>query len=269
VAGHRRFYACKSLRWKAIPALVKDLSDKDAFEIQLVENLQRNTLDPIEEAEAFKIYVRDYGWGGVTHLANAIMKSEQYVSGRLQLLKLPQSVIEKVKSGELKVSHAVELLGLEYKSREKIAKNIVSKNISIKDIRRYKYQLLTATTNEEEHKPYTNGDVNSNDSTLLSFYNSRDQDQLLLHHKIVFLKKVQLSFKASLARTDSLIHEYEESIAPKTERTGFNDNHHEADMDGDVDYIPKMLMQFRLSIHSMLDETIRSSSKLIREESNL
>jgi ParB family transcriptional regulator, chromosome partitioning protein len=278
VAGHRRFYACKSLRWKAIPAMVKDLSDKDAFEIQLVENLQRNTLDPIEEAEAFKIYVTDYGWGGVTHLANTIMKSEQYVSGRLQLLKLPQSVIEKVKSGELKASHAVELLGLEYKSRETVAENVVSKNLSIKDIRRYKYQLLTAkdkeivqytTTNEEEHKPYVNSDVDPNDSTLLSLYNSRDQDQMLLHHKIVFLKKVQLSFKASLSRTDSLIHEYEESIAPKTERTGFNDNHHEADMNDYVDYIPKMLMQFRLGIHSMLDETIRSSSKLIREESNL
>lgn len=91
---------------------------------------------------------------------------------------------------------------------------------------------------------------------------------MLLHHKIVFLK-IQLSFKASLSRTDSLIHEYEESIDPKTERTGFNDNHHEADMNGYVDYIPKMLMQFRLGIHSMLDETIRSSSKLIREKSNL
>jgi hypothetical protein len=67
--------------------------------------------------------------------------------------------------------------------------------------------------------------------TLLSFYDSRDQDQMLLHHKIVFLKKVQLSFKASLSRTDSLIHKYEESIDPKTERTSFNDNHHEADME--------------------------------------
>jgi ParB family chromosome partitioning protein len=278
VAGHRRFFACKSLRWKSIPAMVKDLSDKDAFEIQLVENLQRNTLDPIEEAEAFKLYVKDYGWGGVTHLANTIMKSEQYVSSRLQLLKLPQNAIEKVRSGDLKVSHAVELIGLEYKTRGTMADNIVSKNLSIKDIRRYKYQLFTpkeneimqhTTNNEEKHKPCINNDLDPNDDTLPSFYNDRDQDQMLLHHEIVFLKKVQLSFKTSLSRTDSLIHEYEESIAPKIKRTGFNDNHQEADMNGNGDYIPKMLMQFRLGIHSMLDETIRLSSALIRNESTL
>jgi ParB family transcriptional regulator, chromosome partitioning protein len=102
VAGHRRFYACKSLHWKVITAMVKDLSDKDAFEIQLVENVHRNTLDPIEEAQAFKRYVIDYGWGGVTHLANAIMKSEQYVSSRLQLLKL-QNVMDRINNFQIAI----------------------------------------------------------------------------------------------------------------------------------------------------------------------
>jgi ParB family chromosome partitioning protein len=275
VAGHRRFYAIKSLRWKVIPAMVKDLSDRDAFEIQLVENIQRNTMDPIEEAQAFKIYVTDHGWGGITHLANAIMKSEQYVSGRLQLLKLPQDVIDKVKSGELKVSHAVELLGIEHNSREIIAENIVSKNLSIKEIRRYKHQLPTAKDKEtvqytdmkEEHELYINNELNPNNDFLFPFDDSRYYEHKLSRYKIVFLKKVQLSLKASLSRTDSLIHEYEESIAPKIERSGFNTNHNEAGMNGHGDYIRRMLMQFRLGIHSMLDETIRSSSDLIKDES--
>jgi hypothetical protein len=64
-----------------------------------------------------------------------------------------------------------------------------------------------------------------------------------------------------------LIHEFEESIAPKIERAGFKKCHNEAGMNGYGDYIPKMLMQFRRGIHSMLDETIRSSSKLIKEGS--
>ena len=144
VAGHRRFQACKILRWKTIPAMVKDVSDKDAFEIQLVENIQRKTLDPIEEAQAFKLYVRDYGWGGITYLAETIMKSEQYVSSRIQLLKLPQNVIDKVKSGELKVSHAFELLGLEGKSLENMSEDIINKDMSVKDIRRHKHQLAFA-----------------------------------------------------------------------------------------------------------------------------
>src|ERR687898_1395444 len=148
VAGHRRFQACKILRWKTIPAMVKDVSDKDAFEIQLVENIQRKTLDPIEEAQAFKLYVRDYGWGGITYLAETIMKSEQYVSSRIQLLKLPQNVIDKVKSGELKVSHAFELLSLEGKSLENMSDDIINKNMSVKDIRRHKHQLAFAKDKE-------------------------------------------------------------------------------------------------------------------------
>jgi ParB family transcriptional regulator, chromosome partitioning protein len=247
--------------------MVKDLSDKDAFEIQLVENVHRNTLDPIEEAQAFKRYVIDYGWGGVTHLADAIMKSEQYVSSRLQLLKLPQNVMDRLKSGELKVSHAIELLGLEPTSHEAMAENIISKNISIKEIRRYKHQQLFLPEAKEtvefhnaqaEHTVY---DKNcSNDDLFFTNNDSKHYYYILelLEHKIAFLRKVQLSLKASLSRADSLIHEYEELMPQEMENNGGYDQK-----------IPEMLMRFRRDIHSMLDETIRLSSQIDKEESSL
>ena len=293
VAGHRRFQACKILRWKTIPAMVKDVSDKDAFEIQLVENIQRKTLDPIEEAQAFKLYVRDYGWGGITYLAETIMKSEQYVSSRIQLLKLPQNVIDKVKSGELKVSHAFELLSLEGKSLENMSDDIISKNMSVKDIRRHKHQLAfakdkglventavvekkakmeieTETETETENTMYNRDDY-SNDGFLFPTNSEKDHIHERLHHKLMFLKKVQLSLKASLSRADSLIHEYEESYATEIKVTSSQSSVHlETEMYGDSDNsddISKMLMRFRLGIHSMLDETIRSTSKLAKEES--
>ena len=208
VAGHRRFQACKLLRWKTIPAMVKDVSDKDAFEIQLVENIQRKTLDPIEEAQAFKLYVSDYGWGGVTYLAETIMKSEQYVSSRIQLLKLPQNVIDKVKSGELKVSHAFELLGLEGRSLENISDDIINKNMSVKEIRRYKHQLAFAKEKENventaavkarakmemetgtktENITYERDDY-SNDGFLFPTNSEKDHTHERLHHKLMFLK---------------------------------------------------------------------------------
>ena len=289
VAGHRRFQACKLLRWKTIPAMVKDVSDKDAFEIQLVENIQRRTLDPIEEAHAFKLYVRDYGWGGVTYLAETIMKSEQYVSSRIQLLKLPQNVMDKVKSGELKVSHAFELLGIEGKSLENMSDDIINKNMSVKDIRRHKHQLALAKDREtventtaaletkakmemeiETKKVNTMYDKDdySNDGFLFPTNSEKDNIHERLHHKLMFLKKVQLSLKASLSRADSLIHEYEESVATETKVTSSQNNVHlKTEMYGDSDDISKMLMRFRLGIHSMLDETIRSTSKLTKEES--
>jgi ParB family transcriptional regulator, chromosome partitioning protein len=279
VAGHRRFQACKILRWKTIPAMVKDVSDKDAFEIQLVENIQRKTLDPIEEAQAFKLYVRDYGWGGITYLAETIMKSEQYVSSRIQLLKLPQNVIDKVKSGELKVSHAFELLGLEGKSLENMSDDIINKNMSVKDIRRHKHQLAfakdkgpvenTAAVEKKatENKMYNRDDY-PNDGFLFPTNSEKDHIHERLHHKLMFLKKVQLSLKASLSRADSLIHEYEELDSPEIKATSSQSSLYlETNMYGDSDDISKMLMRFRLGIHSMLDETIRSTSKLAKEES--
>src|ERR687898_139398 len=288
VAGHRRFQACKLLRWKTIPAMVKDVSDKDAFEIQLVENIQRKTLDPIEEAHAFRLYVRDYGWGGVTYLAETIMKSEQYVSSRIQLLKLPQNVIDKVKSDELKVSHAFELLSLEGESLENMSDDIINKNMSVKDIRRHKHQLAfvkdkgsvenTAAVEkrakmemeivrETENTMY-NRDNYPNDGFLFPTNSEKDHIHERLHYKLMFLKKVQLSLKASLSRADSLIHEYEELDSPEIKATSSQSSLYlETNMYGDSDDISKMLMRFRLGIHSMLDETIRSTSKLAKEES--
>src|ERR687897_116712 len=289
VAGHRRFQACKILRWKSIPAMVKDVSDKDAFEIQLVENIQRRTLDPIEEAQAFKLYVRDYGWGGITYLAETIMKSEQYVSSRIQLLKLSQNVIDKVKSGELKVSHAFELLGLEGKSLENMSDDIINKNMSVKDIRRHKHQLAFAKdkgsventaavekrakmemgtgTGTGTGNTMYNRDDYPNDGFLFPTNSEKDHIHERLHYKLMFLKKVQLSLKASLSRADSLIHEYEELDSPENKAGSQSSLYLETEMYGGRDDISKMLMNFRLGIHSMLDETIRSTSKLAKEES--
>ena len=288
VAGHRRFQACKILRWKTIPAMVKDVSDKDAFEIQLVENIQRKTLDPIEEAQAFNVYITDYGWGGVSYLAETIMKSEQYVSSRIQLLKLPQNVIDKVKSSELKVSHAFELLSLEGKSLENMSDDIINKNMSVKDIRRHKHELAFAKDKESvvntaavETKAKMEIDTETktvntmydrdnypNDGFLFPTNSEKDHIHERLHHKLMFLKKVQLSLKASLSRADSLIHEYEELDSPEINTTSSQSSLYlETNMYGDSDDISKMLMRFRLGIHSMLDETIRSASKLAKEES--
>ena len=64
VAGHRRYEAFTQLGLKEIPCSIRNLSDKEAFEIALMENIQRETMKPLEEAQAFKRYVVDYGWGG-------------------------------------------------------------------------------------------------------------------------------------------------------------------------------------------------------------
>ena len=138
VAGHRRFHACKSLRWRHIPCKIREMSDKQAYEIQLTENIQRKTMEPIEEAEAFRRYVIDFGWGGVSELAKKIGMSEVYVSHRIQLLKLPDDIKEQIFNNRLNVSQALELTNLPFDSRTEIMNHVVNNNLTVRQIREVK-----------------------------------------------------------------------------------------------------------------------------------
>ena len=148
VAGHRRYQACKSLRWRFIPCKIREMTNKQAFEIQLSENIQRKSMDPIEEAEAFRRYVIDFGWGGVSDLAKKIGKSEEYVSHRIQLLKLSEEIKKKIASNRLNVSKAIEISTIPIEKQSQIVGEIIENNLSVKRIRELK-MILRDNINEE------------------------------------------------------------------------------------------------------------------------
>jgi ParB family transcriptional regulator, chromosome partitioning protein len=137
IAGNRRYAACKALGWRKIPCHIIEVdNDREAFEISLIENIQRRTLNPIEEAHAFKAYVSDFGWGGVSDLANKIGKSPSYVDRRLQLLKLPLDVLEKIDCSLLNIAAAEELIPIHNESKQSKLGDLISrKRLSIKNIR--------------------------------------------------------------------------------------------------------------------------------------
>lgn len=234
VAGHRRFEACKFLRWKAIPARVRELTEKEAFEIQLIENIQRKTMNPIEEAEAFSKYVLDYGWGGASQLARIITKSEQYVSGRIQLLKLPKELMNEVLQNRLKASHAVEIVNLNEDEQRLITDSVISENLSVQEIRDITRHSRKRSEEIKEPPSYSLLDNNKADATHVSIMG-----------QIRLLKKTQLYLKISLARLDHLIHEANEKL-------DFEDRNG----------IVEVLMQFRLKIHSMIGKNMEIIAKL-------
>ena len=180
VAGHRRFSACKSMRWRFIPCRIRDLSDKQAYEIQLTENIQRKSMDPIEEAEAYQKYVNEYGWGGVSYLGKKIGKSEEYVSHRMQLLKLPDNVREKLVHNDLSVSQALELTNVATSMKSEFADEVVSNKLTVKQIRVMKKK---ANAEPDPYKPV----LNSNSKSLS------------------LVKKSNLALKITLSRIDDLI----------------------------------------------------------------
>ena len=187
VAGHRRFAACKSLHWRFIPCKIREFSDKHAYEIQLTENLQRKTMDPIEEAEAYQKYVEDFGWGGVSDLGRMIGKSEEYVSHRIQLLRLPEDIKEKVTSSDLSISQALEITSADPSIKTELVDNIVNNHLTVRQIRQVKHQL-------KSQEDYADSDAKSRD--------------------IQIIQKDILALKIVLSRMDDLIEDTHKA-APK------------------------------------------------------
>lgn len=136
VGGNRRLAACRKLGMRKILCHILTLDDKAAFEASLIENLQHETLNPIEEAEAFKGYVEDYGYGGETELAEKIGKSEQYVSARIRILSLPPEIVHKISELVITPSHAIELIGLDCSQQRLVSDLITRKHISTREVRK-------------------------------------------------------------------------------------------------------------------------------------
>ena len=181
VAGHRRFSACRSLRWRFIQCKIRDLSDKHAYEIQLTENVQRKSMDPIEEAEAYQKYVHEFGWGGISDLSQKIGKSEEYVSHRIQLLKLPNDVREKLVQHGLSVSQTLELTTINSSLKSEFVDEIVNNKLTIKQIRSIKKTIAPKF----------------------------EIDKLISHKNksLNLVKKSNLALKITLSRIDDLIED--------------------------------------------------------------
>ncbi|HKW05016.1 MAG TPA: ParB/RepB/Spo0J family partition protein [Nitrososphaerales archaeon] len=137
VAGVTRFLACKKLHWKSVPCLVRELSDMEAFETALTENVQRRSMNAIEEAQAFKKYIDENGRGGEGRLAKVIGKSQEYISHRLALLSLPEKVQEEVIRGRIKPSTAQEIASLkDEKLQAKLSNEIKEMHLGTVEVRR-------------------------------------------------------------------------------------------------------------------------------------
>lgn len=113
-----------------------ELDEKEAYEVALIENIQHETLNPVEEARAIKRYVDTYGYGGESELARRIGKSEQYVSQRIRLLSLPPDVLTKVSRRLISLSNAVELIGLEEPSQRMVSDMMINENMPSRFVRR-------------------------------------------------------------------------------------------------------------------------------------
>ena len=125
VAGERRYKAVKMLKMETVPAVIIEAKEEESAAMSLIENLQREDLDFIEEAMAFERLISEFGLNQ-TQLAQKLGKSQSAVANKLRILKLPQSIIEKLREGKLTERHGRALLKIE---DEEILHSIVDKII--------------------------------------------------------------------------------------------------------------------------------------------
>jgi ParB family transcriptional regulator, chromosome partitioning protein len=132
IAGERRWRAAQRADLKQVLVVVRDVSAKDAFELALIENIQREDLDPIEFAEAMDRLVKEHGYTQDT-LAQRVGKDRSTIANALRLLRLPANVREKVVMGELSEGHARALLGApDDKQLTELAEKVVRGRLSVR-----------------------------------------------------------------------------------------------------------------------------------------
>lgn len=130
IAGERRWRAAQKAQLHNVPAIVLDIDDAEALEIALIENLQRQDLNPVEEARGYQKLIDDYGHTQDA-VAKALGKSRSHVANMVRLLKLPASVLKKLEQGELSMGHARALINAP--DAEKLAREIIAGNLSVRE----------------------------------------------------------------------------------------------------------------------------------------
>ena len=134
VAGERRYRASKKAGLTTIPAIVKDFTDEEMMNIALLENLQREDLTAIEEANAYKVMIEN---SNITQeeLANRVGKSRSHITNILGLLKLPESVQDMVLYNKISMCHARVLSKLEDKDQvEELAEKVIKEDLTVREL---------------------------------------------------------------------------------------------------------------------------------------
>jgi ParB family chromosome partitioning protein len=159
VAGERRWRAAQQARLHEVPVVVKDLSDRDTLEVALVENLQREDLTPLEEAEAYRRLMDEFGHTQEI-LAKAVGKSRSHVANMMRLLALPKPVQRMLDEGQISAGHARTLINAE--KPEELAREIQRRGLNVRQAE----DLARKTKPANDQKPPKNVVADPNISAL-------------------------------------------------------------------------------------------------------
>ena len=151
IAGERRWRAARMAGRDEIPAYVLDVDEREAYQYALVENLQRQDLNPIEEALGYQRLMEDYGYSQ-EKAGEKVGRSRSYIANALRLLTLPQIITDMIASGALSAGHGRALVVLDEQKAMEAAKSILEKELSVRETEKLVKRLLEEVPDEEEEK---------------------------------------------------------------------------------------------------------------------
>ncbi len=136
VAGERRWRASRMAGLFEVPVIIRELSDSETMQISMIENLQRENLNPVEEALGYKTLIDEYGFTQ-DELSKTVGKSRPVITNALRLLKLSQEILDMLRNGEITTGHARALLSIDNADEQlRIAQLIVKNDLTVRDIER-------------------------------------------------------------------------------------------------------------------------------------
>lgn len=198
IAGERRWRATQLAGLDVIPAVVRDVSDQSAIAMALIENIQREDLNPIEEATALQRLQREFELTQ-QEVATAVGKSRSTVANLLRLMSLQEEVRRLVEHGDLEMGHARALLGLEDANQTAAARTVVAKGLTVRQTEALVRHFLAKKTQSTAHKQ-----LDPNIRRLQDDLSQRLGASVLIQHSRKGRGKVVLSYN-SLDELDGIL----------------------------------------------------------------
>lgn len=153
VAGERRMRAAQLAKLEKIPAVIRDFNENEMLEISLIENIQRENLNPLEEAEAYKRLMEEFGFNQ-EKIAERLGKSRPVIANTLRLLSLEEKVKSYLKEGKISAGHARALASIEeMELQREVAEEILKKNLTVRKVEEVLQQLKKKKEKEEIPPP--------------------------------------------------------------------------------------------------------------------
>lgn len=184
VAGERRWRAAKIAGLKEVPVIIKDLTEQEKAEISLIENIQREDLNPIEEAVAYKKLLTEFNLKQ-DELAERVSKSRTAITNSMRLLKLNDRVQEMVIAGRLTTGHARALLGIEDAERQiEAAEEVADNKLNVRDT-----EKLVKKVQQEKERPGEKTDTKTDPKLDAIYHDLEESMKAILGTKVAIHQK--------------------------------------------------------------------------------